>query len=407
MCYNNDILLKASALEKIYRIYEAPYKRLLQTLFMGRKTFFRTFTALSNVNIELKRGECIGIIGKNGAGKSTLLEMLCGTSVPTSGKIYRRGKICALLELGFGFNTDFTGRENIELAGLMHGLTRQEIKTKTDSIIAFADIGEFIDQPVKTYSSGMFVRLAFSIIAHVDADIMLIDEALAVGDIFFQQKCYKFLEDKKKKCAMLLVSHDLNAIATLCDSVMVLDQSQIVFSGSSRDAIEYYTQLLYKHPEDDIECSVDIPENWQVIADKHKTGEYGQFIASSLSQGSVSADEVLHISARVKLSQECSMPIIGFFFKDRFGKRIFGNCVALKQLLSAGEVEFSFDIDWPDITPGEYTLTLGIGSGNDVMNQTVFCWATDFCVVTSINNNAIVHGIFNVPMNNFSYKGVY
>lgn len=406
MSYDDDILLKASGLGKDYRIYSAPYKRLLQTVFMGRKIFYRKFTALADINLELKRGKCLGVIGKNGAGKSTLLELLCGTSAPTSGEVWCQGKICALLELGFGFNTDFTGRENIELAGLMHGLTLQEIKVKTDSIITFADIGEFINQPVKTYSSGMFVRLAFAIIAHVDASIMLIDEALAVGDIFFQQKCYKFLEEKKKKCAMLLVSHDLNAIATLCDEVIVLDQSKIVFSGSPRESIEYYTHLLYKHTESDIDLQLNVPEDWKIVADKHKTGEYGQFVAVSLNHCSLSANETLRIFARVNLSKICSMPIIGFFFNDRFGKRIFGNCIALKQALPCGLLEFSFDLIWPDIAPGEYTLTLGIGSGNDVMNQTVFCWATDFFAVTSIKNNDIVHGVFNVLINNFSYKGL-
>ena len=255
-------------------------------------------------------------------------------------------------------------------------------------------------------NGGMFVRLAFAIIAHVDSDIMLIDEALAVGDIFFQQKCYGYLEKIKKKCAMLLVSHDLNAIATLCDEVIVLDHGNIVFHGSSRRAIEFYTHLLYKHPVVSNAPEISIPENWQMIEEKHKTGEYGQFIAASLNTSSLSMNETLSISARFELQQQCSRPIIGFFFNDRFGKRIFGNCIFDKESIPQGISEFSFDLVWPDIAPGEYTLTLGIGSGNDIMNQTVFCWATDFCAVTSIKNNGIVHGIFNVSMNNFSCKGI-
>ena len=404
MYCDRDVLLKAHGLGKEYMLYASPFKRLLQMLFMGKKSFCTRFAALSGVDIELRRGECVGVIGRNGAGKSTLLELLSGTLTPTAGEVSRFGRVSALLELGFGFNTEFTGRENIELAGLMHGLSLREIREKTDSIIAFADVGDFIDQPVKKYSSGMFVRLAFAIIAHVDADILFIDEALAVGDIFFQQKCYKYLDEKKQNSALLLVSHDLNAVATLCDRVIVLERGKAVFSGASRDAIEYYTHLLYDHPES-LPQTEQLSAEWQAVEDRHKTGKSGQFTAALLSRSLLNADDTLTISARGEIWQDCPHPIVGFFFNDRFGKRIFGNCVCLDRALARGGFEFSFDVSWPDIAPGEYTLTLGVGSGTDVMDQTVYCWATDFRAVASLKPHDIVHGVFNVRMNHFSCRG--
>jgi ABC-type polysaccharide/polyol phosphate transport system ATPase subunit len=404
MCCDGDMLLKAENLSKEYSLYSSPFKRLLQAFSPRGKSFCTRFRALSGVDLELRRGECVGVIGRNGAGKSTLLELLSGTIAPTGGEIRRFGRISALLELGFGFNTEFTGRENIELAGLMHGLSQREIGEKTDSIIAFADIGDFIDQPVKKYSSGMFVRLAFAVIAHVDADILFIDEALAVGDVFFQQKCYKFLEEKKKNCALLLVSHDLNAVSALCGRVVVLERGKTVFAGPPRDAIEYYTHLLYDRPEAPPPAE-ELSAEWHIVEDRHKTGKFGQFSAARLSRNSLNADDVLSISARGELWRDCPRPIVGFFFNDRFGKRIFGNCTILDKPLGQGEFEFSFELSWPDIAPGEYTLTLGVGSGADVMDQTVFCWATDFCAVTSLKPRDIVHGVFNVRIKHFTCRG--
>ncbi len=403
-----NTLLQVKDLCKSYEIYDYPWKRLLQTIFMGHKTFYTSFTALNNVSFELKRGECLGVIGGNGAGKSTLLALLAGTLRATSGSIEKHGRVCALQELGFGFNPEFTGRENIRVAGLMLGLTAAQVAEREESIITFADIGTFIDQPVKKYSSGMFVRLAFGLIAHTDSDIMLIDEALAVGDVFFQQKCHRYIEEKKKNSAMVLVSHDMSAIANLCDRVIVLEQGHVAFCGAPKEAIEYYTHLLYKQPElpvETVQQEKELPEEWQLIDEKHKTGQYGQFTAFSLSRSVLSEGDVLRISARIELNQSCQHPIIGYFFNDRFGKRIFGNCVLETTAVEPGILEFSFELTWPDIAPGEYTLTLGLGSGDDIMTQTVYCWTTDFCAVTSLKENGIVHGVFNIAMNNFTYKG--
>lgn len=188
-----DVVIEVREVGKCYQIYERPEDRLKQMLWRGRRRYFREFWALRDVSFSVRRGETVGVIGRNGSGKSTLLKMLCGTLAPTAGTLAVRGRVAALLELGTGFNPEFTGRENVYLNAAILGLDDAEIEHYLPEILAFADIGEFIDQPVKTYSSGMAVRLAFAVAAHVRAEILIIDEALAVGDVFFVQKCMRFL----------------------------------------------------------------------------------------------------------------------------------------------------------------------------------------------------------------------
>ena len=189
----DDVVIRVRNIGKCYQIYDKPKDRLKQALWRGRRQYFREFWALRDVSFDVKRGETLGIIGRNGSGKSTLLQIICGTLTPSEGTVETRGRVAALLELGSGFNPEFTGIENIYLSASLHGLSNAGIEENLDKILAFADIGEFVNQPVKTYSSGMQLRLAFSVIAHIDADILVIDEALSVGDIFFTQKCMRFI----------------------------------------------------------------------------------------------------------------------------------------------------------------------------------------------------------------------
>ena len=203
--------------------------------------YFRDFWALKDVSFQVKRGETVGIIGKNGSGKSTLLQLICGTLTPTTGSVKTVGRIAALLELGSGFNPDFTGRENVYLNGAVLGLSKKEIEDRFEKIEQFADIGEFIDQPVKTYSSGMYVRLAFAVQVHIDAAIVIIDEALAVGDIFFQQKCYARLEELRNSgAAILFVSHGMNTVEQFCDRAVYLDHGNAIFIGPAVEATKLY-----------------------------------------------------------------------------------------------------------------------------------------------------------------------
>lgn len=242
---SSEIVLKAENIGKRYEIYEAPHHRLLQTLLRGRKQFFKEFWALRNISFEIKKGETIGIIGRNGSGKSTLLQVIAGTLAPTAGSVSVNGRIAALLELGSGFNPEFTGRENVYMNGAIMEFSKAEMDEKFDRIVAFADIGEFIDQPVKIYSSGMYVRLAFAAAINVDPNILIIDEALAVGDMNFQAKCITALMRLKEKGATILfVSHDVGSVKSLCDRALYLEHGGLKAIGAASDVAELYVRVM-------------------------------------------------------------------------------------------------------------------------------------------------------------------
>jgi ABC-type polysaccharide/polyol phosphate transport system ATPase subunit len=238
----NDIAISVRNLSKKYRLYDSPQHRLREALHPFRKKYHREFWALRDVSFEVKKGESIGIIGKNGSGKSTLLQLLCGTLEPTHGSVKMEGRVSALLELGAGFNPEFSGRENVYMNAALLGFTRQEIDERFDAIASFADIGEFIEQPVKTYSSGMYVRLAFATAINVDPDILVIDEALAVGDLRFQKTCkQKMNEFKDRGITIVLVSHAMSDISSMCRTAIFLSKGQPVFIGDVSGAINAYT----------------------------------------------------------------------------------------------------------------------------------------------------------------------
>ena len=245
---SNDVAIRVSNISKCYQIYDTPRDRLKQFVMprlmrvVGKphKQYFREFWALKDVSFEIKKGETIGIIGCNGSGKSTLLQIICGTLTPTNGGVETRGRIAALLELGSGFNPEFTGRENVYMNASVLGLSNEEIDTRFDDIVAFSGVGEFIAQPVKTYSSGMYVRLAFSIIAHVDADILVVDEALSVGDAVFTQKCMRFIRSFQEYGTLIFVSHDTSSVQNLCESSLWLDHGKVKQAGSSKSVVEAY-----------------------------------------------------------------------------------------------------------------------------------------------------------------------
>ncbi len=242
MSLDENLAVQVEQLSKVYRLYEQPSDRLKE-LLCGRLgwRFSRDFWALRDVSFTLGRGQRLGVIGRNGSGKSTLLQILAATLAPTSGKVEIRGRVAALLELGSGFNPEYTGRENVYLNASILGLSQQETDDRFDSIAAFADIGEFIEQPVRTYSSGMFVRLAFAVVTSVDADVLLIDEALAVGDVFFTQKCFRHLEHLiDSGVSIILVTHDASTVHQFCNDVLVLDHGRAIFHGDTAAGIRTY-----------------------------------------------------------------------------------------------------------------------------------------------------------------------
>jgi lipopolysaccharide transport system ATP-binding protein len=252
---SSEIAIKVENLSKCYQIYGQPHDRLKQSIYprlqrltgMQPKQYFRKFWALKDVSFEIKKGETIGIIGRNGSGKSTLLQLICGTLSPTVGTVATQGRVAALLELGAGFNTEFTGRENVLLNASILGFPREEILAKMDQILAFSELGVFIDQPVKTYSSGMFVRLAFSTAIHVDPAVLIVDEALAVGDARFQAKCMRRIKDiRQQGTSILFVSHDVASVRTLCDRAVWLDNGLIVDQGDVFPVTGRYMEFMFK-----------------------------------------------------------------------------------------------------------------------------------------------------------------
>lgn len=267
MC--SEPVITVEHLSKCFHIYDRPRDRLLQMLSRGRKQYFREFWALEDVSFQVEKGESIGIVGRNGSGKSTLLQIICGTLSPTYGRIDTVGRVAALLELGSGFNPEFTGRENVYLNASVLGLTKDEIDDRFDRIAAFADIGEFLDQPVKTYSSGMVVRLAFAVQAQVDPDILIVDEALAVGDSRFQAKCFDRLRQLKDNgTSILLVTHSSEQVVMHCSRAILLDSHKIRLIGEPRTVVNRYLDVLFgRAPADGDEELPSAPSSDPTLAE--------------------------------------------------------------------------------------------------------------------------------------------
>ncbi len=280
---SSDVVLSVNNIGKRYEIYQAPHHRLLQTLLHGRRQFYKEFWALRDVSFDVKRGECMGIVGRNGSGKSTLLQVVTGTLEPTLGDVEVNGRVSALLELGSGFNPEFTGRENVYMNGSILGLSKTEMDEKFDDIAAFADIGEFIDQPVKIYSSGMYVRLAFAVAINVDPEILIIDEALAVGDARFQARCMTRINKfREAGVSILFVSHDTETVRRICNNVLVLDHGKIVNQGVASHITNWY--LAFMINDFDLEKTRNIEREMAAQALEDFDGRvYSQKVAESVS----------------------------------------------------------------------------------------------------------------------------
>ena len=272
-----QLAIHVEGLNKVYRLYDHNRDRLIDSLGLARKKRYREHFALNNVDLDVYQGECVGIIGTNGSGKSTILKIITGVLNPTSGTVQVNGRISALLELGAGFNYEYNGIENVYLNGTMIGFSEKEIDEKLQDILDFADIGDYVYQPVKTYSSGMFVRLAFAVAINIDPEILIVDEALSVGDVFFQAKCYhKFEEFKKQGKTILFVSHDLSAISKYCDRAVLLNQGVKLGEGSPRDMIDIYKQVLvgqYELPSGDKKANLAADEDIRRAAAEKMDGK--------------------------------------------------------------------------------------------------------------------------------------
>ncbi len=403
------IAIEVKELEKAYKLYDKPSDRLREALGLTRKKRYKEYYALKGVDMTIYQGETVGIIGTNGSGKSTILKIITGVLNPSKGSVSVNGRISALLELGTGFNMEYNGIENVYLNGTMMGFSKKEIDAKMDDILSFADIGEYVYQPVKTYSSGMFVRLAFAVAINIEPEILIVDEALSVGDVFFQAKCYhKFEEFKKMGKTILFVSHDLSSISKYCDRVVLLNQGVKLGEGTPKEMIDAYKQVLVgQYPlseegEDNLLDDKDIEAAAAAQADGAGTLrnpdllEYGT--KSAVIEDYYVTDEADRRSNAIIKGQQCSVhmtvrfmedlpaPIFAFTIKNIKGVEITGtNTMVEKAFLEpvkAGSVKHITFTQNIDLQGGEYLLSLGVtGYENedfqvyhrlyDVMNLTV------------------------------------
>lgn len=384
---SSEIAIRVSNLSKCYQIYDNPRDRLKQFVLprfqklTGQmpKHYFREFNALKDVSFEIKKGETVGIIGRNGSGKSTLLQIICGTLSPTSGSVQTNGRIAALLELGSGFNPEFTGRENVYMNAAVLGLSHEEINRKYNQIIAFADIGDFVNQPVKTYSSGMVVRLAFAVAISVDPEILVVDEALSVGDFIFQQKCYRRIKELQDLgSSILLVSHDLSSIVQFCNTAIVLKNGETQFEGEAKDAAGFYKQLYSSDIKQFIQSSRSEKIGFDSILKKNyqaspHTKEYGNdfveiydWAVLDNEKNVVTAfysDQYCEIVIRLRFICDCIDPIVGYFFADSQGREITGTNTEylgtpLGKRIAGEKVEIRFK-QILGLSSGEYSINLG------------------------------------------------
>lgn len=374
--------IRVDHVSKMYKLYDRPSDRLRESLGLTRKKCYREHYALTDVNFEVARGETIGIIGTNGAGKSTILKIITGVLNPTAGEVTVDGRISALLELGAGFNMEYTGIENVYLQGTMIGFSEQEIDERLDAILAFADIGEFVNQPVKTYSSGMFVRLAFAVAINIDPEILIVDEALSVGDVFFQAKCYrKFEEFKKEGKTILFVSHDLGSISRYCDRVILLDHGRVIASGAPKEMVDLYKQLLVgQGPGSEEKESVSKGEvvkkaGWITPFEMNPAAlEYGDkraemlgfmvLDAKGLPTNTIEKGSEFTMKVRVRFHERIEDPIFAFTIKDMRGTEITGTNTMFERITTeAGEEGDTFVVTYTqraDLQGGEYLISFGL-----------------------------------------------
>ena len=396
-----DIAIEVKNLTKSYKLYDKPMDRLKDSLGLARKKKYKEHLALNNVSLSIRKGETVGIIGTNGSGKSTILKIITGVLSPTSGEVNVDGHISALLELGAGFNMEYNGIDNIYLNGMMIGFSEEEIEKRLDAILEFADIGDYVYQPVKTYSSGMFVRLAFAVAINIDPEILIVDEALSVGDVFFQAKCYhKFEEFKKQGKTILFVSHDLSSISKYCDRAVLLNQGVLLGEGTPKKMIDIYKQVLvgqYPLPKSEVENLLDDEEIREAAAaadkkasDKVKkdddkkaskadsvnpdTLEYGDGAATieeyfatdsnGVRTSSIIKGTDFSVHMKVRFTQDVQAPIFAFTFKNIMGIEITGtNSMVEKAFLEpvkAGDVkEITFTQNMT-LQGGEYLISFGV-----------------------------------------------
>jgi len=449
-----EIAISVENLGKCYRIFGNPKDRLKQAIWRSRKQFFREFWALRNISFEVHRGETLGILGRNGSGKSTLLQLICQTLTPSEGVVTTKGRIAALLELGSGFNPEFTGIENVYLNASLLGLSKAEINERLDAILSFADIGDFISQPVKTYSSGMAVRLAFAVITQVDPDILVVDEALSVGDAFFMQKCMRFIHRFREQGCLLFVSHDISAVSSICDRALLISNGKMQRLGSAKNVTQEYIKDIFSESNASTD-KTDNGHNTNNITARTSAGLNGSiwidyrterinnsnlanfleisqfedqlFTSESFGNGKAEIQSVMLIDAvrnqpllvglggenvvlriQGKANEDICHPVIGFLLKNDKGLVFFGENTlnAFEQSaigqVSSGQIYWAeFEFTLPLLPPGNYSFTVSLANGSQsVANQ--LHWVNDALILRS-NCQCIGAGVAGVAMQRITF----
>jgi lipopolysaccharide transport system ATP-binding protein len=390
MSSDRETAITAQNVSKIFRVFDNPRNRLKQWFSVGGGTYYEPVVALDDISFEVKRGETLGVVGRNGSGKSTLLQIICGTLRPTTGCVETNGRISALLELGSGFSPEFTGVENVELNGTLLGLTREEIDSRMDQILAFADVGDFAYRPVKTYSSGMLLRLAFAVQAQVEPEVLIVDEALAVGDSSFQAKCFRLLEQLKDDgCSILLVTHVAEQIVSHCDRALLLDGGCVQAVGKPTQVINRYNDLSFRS-ERSISSesrgkkirSKEVPPDTDDFSlrrnyNKHEFRwgdqraviyDFELLINGSEDVAVLSRGDSVQLNAFIKFNQTIELPIFGFVIKNNEGISVYGvntescNYLDLKFVAKKNKnIKLKMEFECY-LAPGDYFISLGLAA---------------------------------------------
>lgn len=374
---------------KTYKLYDSPADRIKESLLSFKKCYHQDYKALDNISFEIQRGESVGVIGKNGSGKSTLLKILAGIATPTSGNVIVKGRVSALLELGAGFNPDLSGLENVYFNGMLLGLSRKEIDQRVDDILSFADIGDFIYQPVKTYSSGMFVRLAFSVAVNVDPEILIIDEALSVGDSSFQEKCYKRISDLKTNSTVILVTHDMSAIQAMCSRAIVLHRGQLYHDGTPYEATLQYFKL---------NKSIT-PQNSGYKSEGKVNLESLRFYNSQHEPTTeLESEQTFFAEVELEFNEDVTDLAIGILFRNVYGLKLFGlhsftQCGHdFGQIPAGTHMKVRFKSFMP-LVAGTYLVSVGVTKQFSIENYEHLLFFERFCEVDVYGGKSI-YGIF-------------
>ena len=415
-----NLAISVQDVTKIYRLYDKPIDRLLEAMSITKKTYHKKFFALDKISFEIEKGTTVGIIGTNGSGKSTILKIITGVLNPSSGNVEVEGNISALLELGAGFNMDYTGIENIYMNGTMMGFGREEMEKKLPEILEFADIGDFVHQPVKTYSSGMFVRLAFALAINVEPEILIVDEALSVGDVFFQAKCYKKMDEiRQKGTTILMVTHDMGSVIKYCDKVILLNKGSFVAEGKAGEIVDLYKKILANRFEIEEEAKDDKLPAEAKAADTGKlmkeslsinpnVTEYGDKRAEIYDLGLIDSKgeisnllikgEEFTIRERIRFFADIKQPIFTYTIKDKKGTELSGTNTMF-ELTDIEEVHAgdSYDVEFRqkmNLQGGEYLISMsctGFENGQHVVYHRLY----DVANITVISNKNTV-GIYDM-----------